>query len=67
MAAAPVVSPARARAHMLVKQGLAREGLATVMDAVVATAGIYGTAPTCYLSCVARVRDFRLTALDLRC
>ena len=64
MSAAPVVPLARARAHVLVKQGLAGEGLATVVDAVVATAGIYGTAPTCYLSCVARVRDFRLTALD---
>jgi len=49
---------------VLVKQGLAGEGLNAVMDAVVATAGIYGTAPTCYLSCAARVRDFRLAALD---
>ncbi len=64
MSAAPVVPLTQARAHVLVRQGLAGEGLGSVMDAVVATAGIYGTAPTCYLSCVARVRDFRLAALD---
>ncbi len=64
MSAAPTVPLDRARAHVLVKQGLAGEGLDTVMDAVVATAGIYGTAPTCYLSCAARVRGFRLAALD---
>jgi hypothetical protein len=62
--AAADVPLALARAHVLVKQGLAGEGLPAVMDAVVATAGIYGTAPTCYLSCAARVRDFRLAALD---
>jgi hypothetical protein len=64
MSAAPLVPLARARAHVLVKQGLAGEGLGRVMDAVTVTAGIYGTAPTCYLSCAARVRDFRLAALD---
>jgi hypothetical protein len=55
---------AQARAHVLVKQGLAGDGLDGALDAVVATAGIYGTAPTCYLSCAARVRDFRIADLD---
>lgn len=55
---------AQATAHVLVKQGLAGDGLASVMDAVVATAGIYSTAPTCYLSCAARVRKFRVKDLD---
>jgi hypothetical protein len=64
MSAAPSIPLARARAHVLVKQGLAGKDLDTVMDAVTATAGIYGTAPTCYLSCAARVCDFRLAALD---
>jgi hypothetical protein len=64
MTAAAEVPLALARAHALAKQGLAGEGLPAVMDAVLATAGIYGTAPTCYLSCAARVRDFRLAALD---
>lgn len=49
---------------MLRKQGLAGDGLSGVMDAVIATAGVYGTAPTCYLSCAARVGDFRLADLD---
>ncbi len=64
MAAPATVPLAQARAHVLVKQGLAGDGLDGVMDAVVATAGIYGTAPTCYLSCAARVRDFRIAQLD---
>ena len=55
---------AQARAHVLVKQGLAGDGLGGVLDAVAATAGIYGTAPTCYLSCAARVRGFRIAELD---
>jgi hypothetical protein len=55
---------ARARAHVLGKQGLAGARLPTVADAVAATAGIYGTAPTCYLSAAARVTGFRLTDLD---
>jgi hypothetical protein len=58
------VGIAQARAHVLVKQGLAGDGLRGVMDAVVATAGIYGTAPTCYLSCAARVGKFRIAHLD---
>jgi hypothetical protein len=58
------VSVARARAHMLDKQGLAGSRLPTAADAVVATAGIYGTAPTCYLSAAARVANFRLADLD---
>lgn len=55
---------AQARAHVLVKQGLAGDGLDGVMDAVVATAGVYGTAPTCYLSCAARIGEFRVADLD---
>jgi hypothetical protein len=41
--AAKPVRIAQARAHVLVKQGLAGVGLKGVPDAVVATAGIYGT------------------------
>ena len=52
MATPPKVPLAQARAHVLVKQGLAGDGLGGVLDALVATAGIYGTAPTCYLSWV---------------
>jgi hypothetical protein len=58
------VSVARARAHVLAKQGLAGSRLPTAADAVVATAGIYGTAPTCYLSVAARADNFRLADLD---
>lgn len=58
------VSRAKARAHVLAKQGLAAPRLAAVPDAIVAAAGIYGTAPTCYLSAAARVADFRVADLD---
>ncbi|WP_119729781.1 winged helix DNA-binding domain-containing protein [Thermomonospora amylolytica] len=58
------VSLAQARAHVLVKQGLAGKGLGSVLEAVDATGGIYGTAPTCYLSCAARIPSFRLADLD---
>lgn len=54
----------RARAHVLAKQGLAARRLPSVPDAIVATAGIYGTAPTCYLSAAARVARFRVAGLD---
>lgn len=54
----------QARAHVLRKQGLAGDGLDGVLDAVVATAGVYGTSPTCYLSCAARIDGFRLADLD---
>ncbi|MBC6462693.1 winged helix DNA-binding domain-containing protein [Actinomadura sp. HBU206391] len=54
----------QARAHVLRKQGLAGAGRSGVADVVTATAGIYGTAPTCYLSCAARLGDFRLGHLD---
>jgi hypothetical protein len=56
------VPMARARAHVLAKQGLGTRLPAA--DAVVATAGIYGTAPTCYLSTAARAANFRLADLD---
>jgi hypothetical protein len=58
------VSMERARAHVLAKQGLAAPRLPSVPDAIVATAGIYGTAPTCYLSAAARVAGFRVADLD---
>jgi hypothetical protein len=58
------VPVARATAHVLAKQGLAGARLPAVSDAVVVTAGIYGTAPTCYLSAAARVDGFRLADLD---
>ncbi len=58
------VPMARARAHVLAKQGLGVTRLPAVADAVVATAGIYGTAPTCYLSTAARAANFRLADLD---
>ncbi|GAA2100701.1 winged helix DNA-binding domain-containing protein [Actinomadura alba] len=54
----------QARAHVLGKQGLAGPGRSGVTDVVTATAGVYGTAPTCYLSCAARLPDFRLAHLD---
>jgi hypothetical protein len=54
----------QARAHVVLKQGLAGPGLSGVSDVVTATAGVYGTAPTCYLSCAARLGDFRLPHLD---
>jgi hypothetical protein len=54
----------QARAHVLAKQGLAGPRLDTVLDAISATAGIYSTAPTCYLSSAARVHGFRLADLD---
>lgn len=58
------VTAGRATAHVLGKQGLAGERLPGVLEAVAATAGIYGTAPTCYLSAAARVAGFRLADLD---
>ncbi len=58
------VTAGEATAHVLAKQGLAGERLPGVLDAVAATAGIYGTAPTCYLSAAARVAGFRLADLD---
>jgi winged helix DNA-binding protein len=64
MPEATPVTVARARAHVLAKQGLAVARLPTTADAVGATAGIYGTAPTCYLSAIARVANFRLADLD---
>lgn len=62
--AATAVTAAEARAHVAAKQGLAGSRLPAAADAVVATAGIYGTAPTCYLSAAARVANFRLADLD---
>jgi hypothetical protein len=64
MVDAPAVNMDRAQAHVLLKQGLTGDGLASVMDAVVASGGIYSTAPTCYLSCAARVASFKLADLD---
>lgn len=60
----PTISLDRARAHVLLKQGLAGDGLDSVLDVVVATGGVYSTAPTCYLSCAARMPRFKLADLD---
>jgi hypothetical protein len=57
-------SLAQARAFVLAKQGLSGAGLKHVYDATLATAGVYATAPTCYLSYAARVKGFRLADLD---
>jgi hypothetical protein len=48
----------------MAKQGLSGAGCKNVYDATLATAGIYGTAPTCYLSYAGRVEDFRLADLN---
>ncbi len=53
-----------AAAFVLTKQGLAGERRAAVLDAVGRSAGVYGTAPTCHLSCVARLTGYRLGQLD---
>ncbi|SEF50382.1 Winged helix DNA-binding domain-containing protein [Thermomonospora echinospora] len=58
------VSVGQARAHVLRKQGLAGDGLKSVPAAVDATGGVYGTAPTCYLSCAARIPGFQVADLD---
>lgn len=60
----PAVSLAQARAFVLAKQGLSRAGCKNVYDATLATAGVYGTAPTCYLSYAARVEAFQFAHLD---
>ncbi len=60
----PAVSLAQARAFVVVKQGLGGVGCKSVYDATLATAGVYSTAPTCYLSYAARVEGFRLAHLD---
>src|SRR4030088_939414 len=64
MPGSPRVALEQARVHVLVKQGLAGPGMSSVLDVVEATGGIYGTAPTCYLSCAARIPGFRLADLD---
>src|SRR5688500_12538755 len=58
------VEPGQAGAFVLGKQGLAGPGLGGLDQAVQATAGVYGTAPTCYLSLAARVPGFHLRDLD---
>jgi hypothetical protein len=60
----PPVSLGRASAFVLAKQGLAGPGLAGLDAAGTATAGVYATAPTCYLSFAARVPGFHLRDLD---
>jgi hypothetical protein len=55
----------RARAFVLAKQGLgATGGPADVSGVIEATGGVYGTAPTCYLACAARLEGFRVADLD---
>ena len=63
--ALPTLPLAHARAFSLARQGLAGDGHASSLDAVRAIGGVYGTAPTCYLSCVARVDGLRITDLDV--
>jgi hypothetical protein len=46
------------------KQGLAGKGFLDVVEAVGRVAGVYGTAPTCYLSLAARVAGFHRKDLD---
>jgi DNA glycosylase AlkZ-like len=60
----PPVPLGRASAFVLGKQGLAGPGLAGLDAAGTATAGVYSTAPTCYLSFAARVPGFHLRDLD---
>ena len=61
----PTTDLDRARAFVLLKQGLgAHAGPADVPGVVEATAGVYGTAPTCYLACAARLDGFRAEDLD---
>ena len=62
--APPSLSLARARAFTLARQGLAGAGHASALDSVRAIGGVYGTAPTCYLSCVARVHGLRIADVD---
>ena len=54
----------QAGAFVLGKQGLAGRGLGGLDQAVQTTAGVYGTAPTCYLSFAAKVPGFHLQDLD---
>lgn len=65
VAAVPTVPLAAASAWVLRGQGLAgsRED-ADVPAAVGAAAGVYATAPTCYLSCAARLGGFRREVFD---
>ena len=59
------IDPDRARAFVLAKQGLgAKPGPGDVLAVIEATAGVYGTAPTCYLACAARLPGFRVEDLD---
>ena len=60
----PALSLARARAFVIAKQGLCVAGPENVHDAMLVAVGVYGTAPTCYLSYAARVEGFRLAHLD---
>lgn len=61
----PATDLDRARAFVLAKQGLgAAPGPASVLGVVDATGGVYGTAPTCYLACAARLEGFRIEDLD---
>jgi hypothetical protein len=50
--------------HLFQKQGFSREAPWTAWEAVHQRTGIYGTAPTCYLSLLARLPAFSFQALD---
>ncbi|HEX3789500.1 MAG TPA: winged helix DNA-binding domain-containing protein [Pseudonocardiaceae bacterium] len=60
----PEIDLAAVRAHALAKQGLTGAGLPSVLAAVERTAGVYGSAPTPYLSLSARIPAFRIGDLD---
>jgi hypothetical protein len=65
VAPVPTSSLDRARAFVVVKQGLGgADGPEDVRGVIEATAGVYGTAPTCYLACAARLDGFRVGDLD---
>ncbi|WP_344838480.1 winged helix DNA-binding domain-containing protein [Actinocorallia longicatena] len=57
-------SLARVRGLVLSRQGLTGPRLGSVGEATSAAVGVFGSAPTCYLSYAARVAGFRLEDLD---
>ncbi|HEY7144580.1 MAG TPA: crosslink repair DNA glycosylase YcaQ family protein, partial [Streptosporangiaceae bacterium] len=61
---APQVPLASARALAMARHGLAGSGLDSALAATEAAVGIYSSAPTCYLSCAARVPGFAAADLD---
>lgn len=54
----------RLNAHLWAKHGFALRQRRGVVEVAERNFGLYGTAPTCYLSLLARVPDFRFADLD---